>query len=84
MLLPLGWGTGWRSKTLAMLKLDKNFELWLRQKLDLKPEQDVYPRARHILMKADQPMLPLGWVKLDFKPKRATELAQQKVLVRKL
>jgi len=86
LLLPLGWGTGWRAKTLAMLKLDENFETWLRaqDQLDLKPEEKVYPRGRHIFMKEGKPAQPLGWVKLIFKASRVIELAQKKVKVRKL
>jgi CRISPR-associated protein Csm5 len=83
LLLPLGWGTGWRSKTLAMLHLKDEFELWLRRELKLKPEQEVYPRARHIFMQNDKPKQPLGWVELAFKPSRKTELVERKVVMRK-
>lgn len=86
LLLPLGWGTGWRSKTLAMLKLDAVFETWLRsrEQLNLRSDEEVYPRARHVVAMADEPLRPMGWVKLTFRPARLTELREQEIVVRNL
>jgi len=75
LLLPLGWGSGWRGKTLAMLKLPEDFETWLRQRRKLRPEQKIYPITRKILMTQNLPARPLGWVKLVFNLSREVRLS---------
>lgn len=82
LLLPLGWGAGWRSKTLAMLDLGED-EKWLRQELNLKPEQETYPETRKIITSLEKP-LPLGWVKLTFERVREVVIQKHRVQIHSL
>jgi CRISPR-associated protein Csm5 len=70
-LLCLGWGAGWKSKTLertlrategALADIIKQYRL-NRGRPPLH-EQD-FPLTRHLLMEQQQPVGPLGWVRVD-------------------
>jgi len=73
-LLPIGWGAGWRSKTLDNLLREGNRETIFVQavhrynlKLDQQRSQrfragDRFPATRKLVMQNGQPWLPLGWV----------------------
>lgn len=70
MLLVLGWGGGWQTKTFnRLLKADpKAFErLIARYRLNptgnTKPG-DPFPKSRHLLRIGDKPGPPMGWVKV--------------------
>ncbi len=73
-LLPIGWGAGWRSKTLDNLLREGDRETIFVQavhrynlKLDRQRSQrfqagDRFPATRKLVMQNGQPWLPLGWV----------------------
>jgi len=70
--LQLGWGTGWRAKTIGpLLELSdiedgKDFLENLVTKLQLGRGQQKlpFPRTRRLVERNGQPSLPLGWVRL--------------------
>jgi CRISPR-associated protein Csm5 len=73
MLLQIGWGAGWESKTLGSKLLrgdDRAFERLLSQyrmtrKQDRRREGDPFPKSRHLaLTRQGQPSAPMGWVKV--------------------
>ena len=69
-VLPIGWGTGWESKTLGSSLLrqdDRTFERLLHEYRMTKEQQrrpgDPFPKSRHLVLdERRQPALPLGWV----------------------
>jgi len=72
MILQLGWGAGWESKTLGsgLLRQDNRaFERLLRtyrmtKERDRRPD-DPFPKSRHLVLNGrGQPAEPLGWVKI--------------------
>lgn len=70
MLLVLGWGGGWHTKTFnRLLKADpKTFDR-LVSKYKLNPTGTTkpgapFPKSRHLLRIGDKPGPPLGWVKV--------------------
>ena len=71
-MLPLGWGTGWHTKTLSQaLRADrKNFEAIVSQhRLDptgTRKAGDRFPKSRHLTRQPDgRPGEPLGWVLVE-------------------
>lgn len=77
-LLPIGWGAGWRSKTLdtrlrdseereeAFVNIVRNFNLKKhRHKSDVFQPGGVFPETRKIILNGDRPWRPLGWVRVD-------------------
>ncbi len=81
-LLPIGWGAGWRSKTLDNLLREGNRETIFVQavhrynlKLHRQRSQrfqagDRFPDTRKLVMRNGQPWLPLGWVCLTIEERR--------------
>jgi len=71
-VLPIGWGTGWESKTLGSSLLrqdDRTFERLLHEYRMTKEQQrrpgDPFPKSRHLVLdERRQPALPLGWVRI--------------------
>lgn len=73
-LLPLGWGSGWRAKTLDNRlrgeQREQTFVAAVKQynmKLNRFRSQrfqagDLFPATRKVIMRNRQPWLPLGWV----------------------
>ncbi|MGQ9877052.1 MAG: type III-A CRISPR-associated RAMP protein Csm5, partial [Chloroflexus sp.] len=73
-LLPIGWGAGWRSKTLdTILREGDREEVFVRavhkynMKLNAQRSKrfqvgDLFPASRRVIMRNGQPWLPLGWV----------------------
>lgn len=81
MFLPLGWGTGWESKTLgASLMQDPRLRETLLRKYSMtrgrRNQGDPFPLSRRVAMRVQKapngavqetPFLPLGWVLVSFK-----------------
>ncbi|NJN65874.1 MAG: type III-A CRISPR-associated RAMP protein Csm5 [Chloroflexaceae bacterium] len=70
-LLSLGWGTGWKSKTLertirategALSDIIKHYRL--NRGRTPAHERD-FPTTRHLMVEQQQPVGPLGWVRID-------------------
>ena len=79
MLLQLGWGTGWESKTLGSGLLrtdDRAFERLLDQYRMTKEKDrragDPFPKSRHLVLDSQgRPSRPLGWVRVTLeRPRR--------------
>ncbi len=74
MLLVLGWGGGWHTKTFnRLLKTDPQTFDRLVTKYRLNPTGTVnpgasFPKSRHLLRIGDRPGPPLGWVKVTLFP----------------
>ncbi len=72
MLLQVGWGTGWESKTLGndLLRMDDGaFDRLLSQYRMTKETNrrlgDPFPKSRHLVLDSqDQPSEPLGWIRI--------------------
>ncbi|HWQ12521.1 MAG TPA: type III-A CRISPR-associated RAMP protein Csm5 [Roseiflexaceae bacterium] len=67
-LLQLGWGAGWRSKTVARV-LERGellASVVRRYRLDRgRGRGDVFPATRHLVVEQRRPVSPLGWVRVD-------------------
>lgn len=73
-LLPIGWGAGWRSKTLdTILREGTREEVFVsavrgynmklnRQRSERFRAGDLFPASRRVIMRNGQPWLPPGWV----------------------
>ncbi|MDW8404968.1 type III-A CRISPR-associated RAMP protein Csm5 [Chloroflexus sp.] len=73
-LIPIGWGSGWRAKTLderlrgeqreaTFVAAVKQYNMKLnRQRSDRFRPGDLFPATRKVIMRNGQPWLPLGWV----------------------
>jgi CRISPR-associated protein Csm5 len=76
MILQVGWGTGWESKTLGSDLLrtdDAAFERLLSQYRMTKETNrqlgDPFPKSRHLVLdKNGQPGEPLGWMRVRLEP----------------
>jgi len=71
LLLQVGWGAGWESKTLGsdMLRQDdRQFEHLLATYRMTKERNrrpgDPFPRSRHLALVGGRPTLPMGWVEV--------------------
>ena len=63
MVLRLGWGTGWNSMTGDYI--DKDWLLQFRQQFHMgKRGVDHFPKTRTIALEKNQPIWPMGWIKL--------------------
>jgi CRISPR-associated protein Csm5 len=69
LLIQVGWGTGWESKTLGseMLGQDKRqFERLLSQYRMTRERNrrpgDPFPGSRHLALQNGRPALPMGWL----------------------
>lgn len=69
-LIQLGWGGGWDSKTFGsylqkneadFVEIVNRFSLKKKGKLKI---GERFPKSRRMMVKDDQPRLPLGWVKI--------------------
>lgn len=72
-LLPIGWGAGWRSKTLddrlrqgterehVFVQVVQRHSLKKRKSADFGPGDD-FPETRKVIMRGALPWRPLGWV----------------------
>lgn len=73
-LLPLGWGSGWRAKTLddrlrgeqreqTFVAAVKQYNMKLNRFRSQRFQAgDLFPATRKVIMRNRQPWLPLGWV----------------------
>lgn len=74
LIVQIGWGAGWESKTLGsdlIRQDDETFERLLREyrmtkERDRRPG-DPFPRSRHLTLRGGQPTEPLGWVHMRLK-----------------
>lgn len=75
-LLPVGWGAGWRSKTLDTRLRDSEEReqafVDIVRKFDLKKHKSgtfqsggIFPETRKVILNGDRPWRPLGWVRVD-------------------
>lgn len=71
ILLQVGWGTGWESKTLGsglIRQDDATFERLLDQYRMTKERNreigDAFPKSRTLVLRNDEPALPLGWLRV--------------------
>lgn len=71
LIVQIGWGAGWESKTLGSGLLrtdDRAFERLLDQYRMTKGQGrqpgDPFPKSRHLVLRNGQPSEPLGWVRL--------------------
>jgi CRISPR-associated protein Csm5 len=69
LLLQVGWGAGWASKTLGRAMLggdDRRFEQLLDKYRVTKEKNrrpgDPFPRSRHLALRHGRPALPMGWL----------------------
>ncbi|GBC92897.1 hypothetical protein HRbin15_01374 [bacterium HR15] len=66
-LLNIGWGGGWKAKTVTnplTEGLDEEFEQIRRLYKLGKRDTDVFPKTRRVAFRNNQPHAPLGWVAL--------------------
>jgi CRISPR-associated protein Csm5 len=71
LIVQVGWGAGWESKTLSSGLLrqdDRAFERLLSQyrmtkERDRRPG-DPFPKSRHLVLRDGRPAEPLGWVQV--------------------
>lgn len=71
LIVQIGWGAGWESKTLGSSLLrtdDRAFERLLKQYRMTKGRRqpgDLFPKSRHLVLDSHgRPTEPLGWVKV--------------------
>ena len=71
LLLQVGWGTGWLSKTFGKL-LQENTQAFERMVKDYRMTMergreagDPFPRSRHLVRVGEHPAMPLGWIKVN-------------------
>ena len=71
LIVQVGWGGGWESKTLGSELLrqdDRAFERLLSQYRMTKGQGrragDPFPKSRHLVLRGGQPAEPLGWIKV--------------------
>ncbi|MGD2206714.1 MAG: type III-A CRISPR-associated RAMP protein Csm5, partial [Anaerolineae bacterium] len=71
LLMQVGWGCGWESKTLGsglLRQSDRQFEDLLSQYRMTKERGrrsgDPFPRSRHLALAGGRPALPMGWVEV--------------------
>lgn len=75
LLLQVGWGTGWLSKTFGKLlqedaqafeRLVKDYRMTIERG---RKAGDPFPRSRHLVRVGEHPAVPLGWMKVTFQEK---------------
>ncbi len=62
-LLCVGWGTGWRAKSVAEA-LGKELVAQIRRSFRL-GKGPIFPKTRRIVFEQGEPALPLGWLRLE-------------------
>jgi len=82
LLLQVGWGTGWESKTLGSQMLRRNdaqFERLLSQYRMTRDTGrrpgDRFPASRHLALVEGKPALPMGWLAARLQGLEAIEVA---------
>ena len=66
-VLPIGWGTGYRAKTVTELLTqdDNDLMMQVRQYYNLgRRGQPKFPKSRRVLYDRQKPKSPLGWVQI--------------------
>lgn len=72
-LLQLGWGAGWRSKTVArgLERGEALAAIVRRYRLDRgRGHGGVFPATRHLVFEQNRPVSPLGWLRVDMEAQR--------------
>ncbi len=74
-LLPVGWGTGWLSKTLAdrlratpereteFVQVVRTYKLKKEKSSNFRPD-DLFPATRKLIYSGGRPRQPLGWLQI--------------------
>jgi CRISPR-associated protein Csm5 len=80
-LLPIGWGTGWRSKTVdnrlrgtpgrevLFQSIVREYNLKAKGSSSFRPN-GTFPVTRKVILQNQRPWRPLGWVQVDFGKER--------------
>ncbi len=83
LLLQVGWGTGWESKTLGSSMLrqdDRQFEKLLRDYHMTKQRNrrvgDLFPISRNLAVIGGHPALPMGWIEVRFEGLEEVEVGE--------
>jgi cold shock CspA family protein len=83
LLLQVGWGTGWESKTLGSSMLrqdDQPFEKLLKNYRMTKQRQrrpgDPFPVSRNLAVVGGRPTLPMGWVEVRMTGLEGVDVAE--------
>ena len=72
-VLPIGWGTGYRAKTVTELLTGDDDDLMMRLRRHYRLGEsrsrrgyydDEFPKTRRVLYDGQTPMSPLGWVQI--------------------
>ena len=86
LLLQVGWGAGWESKTLGRRMLQQNeqqFEqLVSRYRMTKQRNRragDAFPISRHLALRNGRPALPMGWLHLRIEGLDAVEVTEAPV-----
>lgn len=67
-LLPLAWGTGWHTKTIASrLSPQEIQQIVRRYKLNKKRDYPIFPKTRRLAQRGNRPLIPLGWVNITLR-----------------
>ena len=85
LIVQIGWGAGWESKTLGsglLRRDDRAFERLLSQyrmtkERDRRPG-DPFPKSRHLVLRDGRPAEPLGWVRVRLEGLKEVSLAVEK------
>ena len=89
LIVQIGWGAGWESKTLGSGLLrqdDRAFERLLSQYRMTKEKGagrlpgDPFPNSRHLILRNGQPAEPLGWVRVQLEGLKAMPVVQPEVV----
>jgi CRISPR-associated protein Csm5 len=83
LIVQIGWGAGWESKTLGSGLLrqdDRAFERLLSQyrmtkERDRRPG-DPFPQSRHLALRHGQPAEPLGWMRMRLEGLQEMQVAR--------
>jgi len=67
--LPVGFGTGWRTKTVFLCLQPEGIEGIRKEfRLDRERSGPRFPKTRKILFRNGEPWRPLGWLKIELAP----------------
>lgn len=83
LLLQVGWGGGWESKTLGSKMLGKDprtlerlLETYRMTKERNRRPGDPFPRSRHLALASGKPALPMGWLAVRIGGLEQVEVAE--------
>jgi len=85
LLLQVGWGAGWESKTLGRIlqQNDRQFEqLVSRYRMTKQRNRrpgDDFPISRHLALRNGRPALPMGWLQVRIRDLDAVEVTRAPV-----